>query len=162
VLGREDELHHYKNITMQELFDSFPFIPFFIYSLSWSVIWSILILKTFPVDISPKWINKDISFMLMLLIEVPFLYFAYTLFTIPVFGIWKAILVIVVARWIVKFVSKMIGLVRYTKFLQGKLKSTPQDSEDYEWFSYQFDLIQKDERQFLELCKQKKNWKIHD
>jgi hypothetical protein len=144
---------------MEQILQSLPYLAFFAYFLSNLIFRSFLIQKILPVDLAPSWMNKDITFLLMILNELTFAYWCYSLLVVPNIKTWQAIVGIILLRFFVSWVSKLRALGVYFGYLKNKMKSFPESSDEYKQLQDDIQLISSNPNRFWEECKRQKKWR---
>ena len=144
---------------MEQILISLPHGVLFAYFLSNFLFRSFLIQKTLPVNLAPSWMNKDIAFFLMILNELTFAYWCYSLLVVPEIKTWQALVGIILLRFFVSWVSKLRALSVYFRYLKNQMKSFIDSSDEYKKIQDEIQLISSNPNRFWAECKSAKKWR---
>ena len=113
---------------------------------------------SFPINVAPTLVNKDAVFFIYIVYELIFVFWCYTLLTIPDINCWYAGPVIILLRWFVTFASKGRASGVYVIFLKREIDKTTDKGLLYA-YEHQLEQITKHNSEFYNECKTAKRWK---
>lgn len=107
----------------EEFIFSLPFGAFFAYFLVNLVGRSLQLQRVLPINVAPKWMNKDVGFFTIILNELLFVYWCYDLFTVPDVRLLYAVPCVYLFRGVIVWLAKLSALGVFVSYLQKQIKN---------------------------------------
>ena len=105
----------------EDFFFSLPFEAFFAYFIVNFVTKSFQLQRVLPINVAPKWMNKNVVFFSFILNELLFVYWCYALFTVPDVSLLFAIPGVLLFRSFVDWLAKLRALGVFVSYLKRQI-----------------------------------------
>jgi hypothetical protein len=107
----------------EEFIYSLPLGAFFAYFLINFLGRSLQLQRVLPINVAPKWMNKDVVFFTTILNELLFVYWCYELFTVPDVRLLYAVPCVYLFRGVIVWFAKLRALGVFVSYLQKQIKN---------------------------------------